>query len=530
MYRVMIVDDEPPFIRIIKNIISRASNEFEVVGDAYNGIDALEKIPQIKPDVIFVDMKMPCMDGITLLKKVKEQYPEILPVIVSGYKDFEYAKEALKTGALEYILKPINPVIVSQVLEKIAVKLNERYLAKEDELLYNKIYNRSNESVNLMLYFNYHCYLAFVVRIGSLPNRHNNIAFMQSVQPFKNINFKKFGQLSKSNKCWRINGKDENEVILLFAFYRDENIDIKTIAKIIFKVFESSVNNITVVSSTKFYDIEKLSLSVETSKRALSRCLVIGKSQLVDSSNISSFSEGTPPILDKSMENKLLVLIKSKSLKNIRSEILKLFLEWERNSYPQLWVEKMLNQVMMLIEKHSPTISTKMSLNLEQQLEEVISTSSSFDELFRSAWDIAEDILTDLDFKWKDNDISKDLIEKVNSYILINMAEEISLQNVCNIFGVSQPYLSRLFRKYKNLSFNEYVTKLRISKAKSLIDEYPDMLLKDIAEVIGFNDQYYFSKIFKYISGVNPSEYKTTCSNKMKIIKEIASTKPVKDV
>lgn len=196
MYRVLIIDDEPPFIRIIKKMISRDSGDFEVVGEAYNGIEALEEIPRPRPDVIFADIKMPGMDGITLLKKVYEEYPDILPVIVSGYKDFEYAREALKTGALEYILKPIDPALMSsEVLQKLATKLDFIYHNKQKEMLLDKICNRAEASGDIKLYFNYRSYLALVMRNGALSNRHGNSIFNRQYELFKDSEFADLGRI-----------------------------------------------------------------------------------------------------------------------------------------------------------------------------------------------------------------------------------------------------------------------------------------------------------------------------------------------
>jgi len=515
MYRVMIVDDEPPFIRIIKKLISRNSDRYEVIGEAFNGLEALELIPLVRPDVIFADIKMPGMDGITLLKSVNEQYPRILPVIVSGYKDFEYAKEALKTGALEYILKPINPALMDEVLEKLTLKLGSIYSNKEKELLLDLSSNKQVDPEETKQYFGYKGYMAAIIRTGALANRHSISILLQQDQPFEEIDFEWLNSKLRLAKFWLLDGNDQNEIIMVAAFNENDARGAKQLAEGVFTGLDNILGNVTIVYSPKFYNINQLATYLEPLGKGLNQCLVIGKSQFFDCNNLPALPETNPPIMDKATENKLLVMMESKSLKLLKSELFKLFTDWEEKSYPQVWVEKMLKQIIMLAEKHSPSISARMSLGLEQQLEEVISISTGFGELMKAVWDIIEEILAGKENnKSQEIESTKELLQKVDVYIQTNLAKTISLRSVCAVFGISQPYLSRLFRRFKNLSFNEYVTNIKIEKAKNMMSEYPDMLLKDIAEVAGFSDQYYFSKIFKFVTGINPSEYKTDCINK----------------
>lgn len=87
------------------------------------------------------------------------------------------------------------------------------------------------------------------------------------------------------------------------------------------------------------------------------------------------------------------------------------------------------------------------------------------------------------------------------------MAKPLTLQQICKHFGVSQPYVSKFFRKYEGTSFGNYLTKIRIQKAKELLRYNKDILIKDVAYMVGYSDQFYFSRIFRSMEGVSPSEY-----------------------
>ena len=108
LYRIILVDDEEEVRQSIIRKINWTEAGFQVVGDAENGEDAMEKVEALEPDLILTDIRMPYMDGLTLAEKVRQKYPSIKIVIFSGYDDFEYAKQAIKLNVTEYILKPVN--------------------------------------------------------------------------------------------------------------------------------------------------------------------------------------------------------------------------------------------------------------------------------------------------------------------------------------------------------------------------------------------------------------------------------------
>ena len=123
-YRVVLADDEPEVLRSIQRTLDWEKYGFSVVGAFLNGLDVLEFLENHDVDIVFTDIRMPFMDGIELMHKIKEKYPYIKLVIISGYDDFQYAKEALIHGVLDYILKPINAREMSEVLQKVKDKMD----------------------------------------------------------------------------------------------------------------------------------------------------------------------------------------------------------------------------------------------------------------------------------------------------------------------------------------------------------------------------------------------------------------------
>ncbi|MFP4697336.1 MAG: response regulator [Eubacteriales bacterium] len=125
MYRVIIVDDEENIRKLLKATIKWNQLGFDIVGEASSGIKAINIIDEIQPDVAFVDIRMPFMDGIEFSKIAIKRYPNLKIVILTAYDDFEYAKECIGIGVFEYLLKPINKKEINEILLKIKEKLDK---------------------------------------------------------------------------------------------------------------------------------------------------------------------------------------------------------------------------------------------------------------------------------------------------------------------------------------------------------------------------------------------------------------------
>lgn len=100
------------------------------------------------------------------------------------------------------------------------------------------------------------------------------------------------------------------------------------------------------------------------------------------------------------------------------------------------------------------------------------------------------------------------IVDEIDCYLKSNLNEDHSIIVICKKFAISQPYLSKIIKKSKNCTYNEYLISLKINEAKQLLKSRPDLLIADVAEVTGFSDQFYFSRVFKNITGKTPSEFR----------------------
>lgn len=153
LFKVIVADDEKLIANNIARHIEGSSRAFSVVSRAGTGSEALEQVREFLPDVVFSDIKMPEMDGIELITRLRKENPSILCVIVSGYSDFEYMKAAIQNNAVDYLLKPINPEELKRLLDRLEAKL----LARERQVVPRKDSDAASiaERVRVYLQENY---------------------------------------------------------------------------------------------------------------------------------------------------------------------------------------------------------------------------------------------------------------------------------------------------------------------------------------------------------------------------------------
>lgn len=128
--KVIVVEDEMLLANSLVKNIENANRDFKVVNSFYNGQSALASIPSSMPDVVFTDLKMPMMNGLELIRIISAKYPQIKTVIISGYNEFDYVREAFKYKSFDYLLKPVNQVELSDVL----LRLHSEFYAEKNEI------------------------------------------------------------------------------------------------------------------------------------------------------------------------------------------------------------------------------------------------------------------------------------------------------------------------------------------------------------------------------------------------------------
>lgn len=146
MYKALVVDDEVLERRVMKKVITEQLKEVRLVGEASNGKEAIELVAEKEPDIILMDIKMPKMDGLEATKKIVDNFPNIKTVIITAYNEFDYAQQAIKYGAVDYLLKPVK-------LEKIVGILTSLIKNIEEERLYDHLLRQSKKESEESIHF-----------------------------------------------------------------------------------------------------------------------------------------------------------------------------------------------------------------------------------------------------------------------------------------------------------------------------------------------------------------------------------------
>ncbi len=148
MIRVVIIDDEPLLVRSLQTMIERCGCGMTVVGSANDGVTGLSLIGQTCPDLVFVDVSMPVLDGLSLIGRLREEGNEVPVVILSGYQEFSYAQKAVSLGVIEYLVKPVNPMQLKTLLQKISGEIGRQRQRTLYRVLQHAIHGDADADLN----------------------------------------------------------------------------------------------------------------------------------------------------------------------------------------------------------------------------------------------------------------------------------------------------------------------------------------------------------------------------------------------
>lgn len=158
MYRVVLVDDERLIIRGLSTVVPWAELRCEVAGTAYDGADGLDLIRRIRPDIVLTDIRMPNMDGLTMLAAIRSEFPEIQMSVLTAYRDFEYARQAITLGVCRYLLKPSDLEELKDAVRQMVSRLDAMSLPVEESGEDETVREAGNYLVKAALaYIREHC-------------------------------------------------------------------------------------------------------------------------------------------------------------------------------------------------------------------------------------------------------------------------------------------------------------------------------------------------------------------------------------
>ena len=506
-YRVILAEDEPRILQFMEKKIKELDPRFEIAATARNGMDALALAEEIRPQVLFSDVKMPVMDGLTLLSRMKETCPETKCIIVSGYRDFDYVREALRMDAVDYLLKPITDHELARILKSLAREFDDASQEEEAYTIASAVSNKldteqaSHFSPGIQ-------FRMLLLCIGPLMNNASQISHSRIyMNIWKKIDLQSLLEQNQIvwKRKWVCYGWSVNQKYIVWD--SQKKVPAETALSGFLKTTGEYTNgypvNLCILPGE--VTIHQLHQGALMLQETLNRTLVIGKSNLIkeEECGIShTFSQLLPPIQLQLLKN----LIASNRREDIRRWINELLSTWEEQQYPQKVIENGLRQLLRaFISTQSEPDELKLYL-AEYSILGSLSVCRSFPDIYTDIREGAEQLL---DQENSLKDYSARTADDMETYIRQHYTEDISLESMADMIGFNPIYLNRIFKREKNSTPIQFLINLRMERAKELIRQHTDWDFSLISESIGYHDTHYFSRAFKKAEGISPSEYRS---------------------
>lgn len=528
LYNILLVDDETDVLEAMKKKIDWEALGFCLAGTAENGQEALEMAEQLHVDVVMTDIKMPYMDGLTLCKKLKENYRNIKVVIYSGFDDFEFAREAVHLEAEEYLLKPISSKDMENVFGKIKKKLDEEFNQHRNV---NKLYEYYRKSLPAMQ----EQFVMGVLEGKITGERLKNMMEMyeldlnapyyvvvnlyaeaavkeQSEKTAQLLNFSLRDMaeeyLKEKMSFYCINYLDE--VIFIFMIQEDKEIEnvlyhVDQICKMGSRVLDIQV---TGAVGQPCNSLDTLLSSYQEAKTAMEYRTILGGSQVLYIKDIEPNPQDSVAFMEYDFQN-LVRAVKIGDRKET-DEAIQSFMDSLRNGcitpnqYQLICME--LSTELMKIGR-SYKLRTKQIFGAGDHIPwQELYKHLSVDELESWLREICNNLRHTLRHERSDSTIR--LTEQAKAYIGEHYKEnDLSAETLCHQLNVSAAYFSTIFKKEVGLSFVAYLTKIRLEHAVELLRTTEDKTYV-IAEAVGYTEPNYFSYVFKKQYGISPSKYR----------------------
>ena len=528
MYKILIVDDESEVRECIIKKIDWKSIEFEVIGEAENGVEALEIIGNENPDLAIIDIEMPYMNGIELAEIVVRDYPALKLIILSGYEEFEYAQKAIKLNVLEYVLKPISAFELIELLKKTKIKLDEEKNNKNDLIMLKAHYMDSlaiiKERFLNALILERHSVIDIEEKISrygiKLPKKelviavvkpddynHSNEKVIYSSEEselYAYSIFKTCKEICKDYPC-TIFQKNEGYTVLIIDF-TTFNGDLNFLEEIRAIVEKNHINTVTIGLGEVVSDISCIKNSYQGAIMALNYQLLEGNNRILWIKDLEPKRLGSF-IFDKVQELNLNNAIRSEDSVMIFSVLNEIFSDLQSMDILFEDFKSYVNEMILALIKIARSYDITLNwLNEHKNIYKIVNEINNLSELQNTVIKLANELNISI-LSSRKNSITT-MIDKAVEYVNQNYSnKEISLEDVSQKLYISSAYFSRLFKKEKGITFINYLTDIRMNKAKELIEDtnYKNF---EVAEVVGYSEANYFSYSYKKYFGISPSQYR----------------------
>lgn len=546
MLKIFLAEDEVIVRETIKRMIPWENLGFELVGEAADGEMALPLLLRQKPDLLITDIKMPFMDGLTLAKVAKKEIPGLKVVILSGYDDFNYAKQAINIGVEDYLLKPITK---NALIERLT-EIRSRYEHEKTQKEYYEKFHREMQAYekNSSRDF-FEALVSGSMDMMEIYRRSEKLGLDIVAEAYNVLIFtmnceEDFPGQREGYSEWEAESLElleeffsENTSAMLFRCnIFSYGVLIKGQKETIEENTRSCVSEIQRILDRKEQKrqwfvaagepVERLSQiqkSYYSASRAFSQRYLYDENILyydeMASMEKKNVTEDDSTYLQKVDVNALNPVILQKFLSNGLLEETENFVKDYFYAIGQEPLESLVFRNYVTLNVRFSVMSFLKEIGcdtrtLEQEdTEDVLSESS---KSLENAIAYAEKIISqaialrDQNSGNKNRSILKTAVDFIDSHY---MEEDMSLNKAANAANVSANHFSALFSQNMGQTFIEYLTNLRMNKAKEYL-RCTSMRSSEIAGEIGYKDAHYFSYLFKKTQGMTPSDYRKAREDK----------------
>ena len=529
MYKVLIADDEGIVIDALKFIIHKNFPDLCLIESARSGRTLIELTEEFRPDIAFIDIQMPGINGISAMREIRKTNPHTIFIIVSAFDKFDYAKEAIQLGVLEYINKPIEKTKIVDVLQK-AMNIIDSQKKKrssdlqtqekleivvpiiENGLIYTMLSGRAGEedidNYISLLDIRQEWGTMMVIKCGDVGEKGelgNSVGTSVRIQG-------KYNQLKGiiKNHFSCVVGALMGNMIAVYlpgeplsgeAEYANRIEQIEEARKMV----RDFRNEEQVQTKVGFGGICQIHQAADSYQEAL-QALASGTGSVVHARDLSigcSYEEDYPIILEKRLLESVRNGDTAGTLSCVNS-----FFSWMVSAHADSPMDVKLKVLELVLQAETISYESGGMLyrfsSRSQYLQDIMGMED-YEQLRLWFEKKTEQACRNVRERKEENAV--DLVEQAKVYIKERYMKDISLDEVSREIKISPYYFSKLFKKKTGQNFIEYLTEIRIGKAKELLRN-TDMSMKEVSMQVGYGDPNYFSRIFKKNVGISPTEYK----------------------
>lgn len=471
--KILVVEDEKMIRQGIVAMIKRSDAEVQEVLDCKNGLEAMELLHTNPVDVVFTDIRMPKMDGIALINKMQELPFTPHVIVISGYEDFNYAVEAMRTGVEDYILKPIDREKINQILKDF-----ERTIKEENE---NK-----DKKINVL-----HQQLKYLLINETITS--SELKLIEEEFSTRSI-FKDYIVICAELK---INVSNVETATCL------QDIDGQTVIIVdsqgLNKILKELPPAASVGISRAYKEMGDLKLAYNEAKKARIDAFITGKNTI--------YLEGTVAEINSIPENYPEQFVQRLGTELFEKDIEKLefylFQAQHGKSDTSEWLQRVSGILQLLFHTYGQLIenTTPECRKIAYPLQ--YSNAEEYMQEFK-VWlfQVKNQIQVEFDDHYKREGINQAL-----EYIQKNYSNNLNMAEVSNHISMNYTLFSISFKQHTGINFVNYLKNIRIKEAKRLLESSEEKIM-DISRMVGYDNEKHFMKTFKSICGVSPSDYR----------------------